>query len=112
MDLIEENKHNKNDETKRNFINKNKRPHHEVYAGSKSKLFELKDRRKEIIHDKCQYVVYIIDNSESMEYYNDGKIFEKDKNNKIIKTNRFIIFESFWIHKLKHIVSKIFCNYF
>lgn len=43
-----------------------------------NKVFSTKKKwnMNEIIQDKCKYAVYIIDNSQSMGYYNDGKIFE------------------------------------
>ena len=47
-----------------------------------------RDKRKEIIHDKSELAVYIIDNSKSMEYYHDGKTFESighSANKRIIK---------------------------
>ena len=37
-----------------------------------------KDESKEELHDKCKFAVYIIDNSGSMEYYSDGKVFSAD----------------------------------
>lgn len=49
-----------------------------VYLGTR-------DRSYELIRDKCEFAVYVIDNSGSMEYYLDGKTFIQDRDGRIVK---------------------------
>ena len=48
-------------------------------------------RRKdvEVISDKCKSACWVLDNSQSMSYYFDGKIFEKKKDG-IVKKKTFL----------------------
>ena len=40
-------------------------------------------KRHEVLQDKCQEAVYVIDNSGSMSYYHDGKSFVKLPDGKV-----------------------------
>eukprot|EP01084_Bolivina_argentea_P035436 65732_1 len=95
MDLIEETKTNPSEnkviQQKSNVIHAPKSTHHTTNTITKSELFKksfsAKDKTAEIINDKCEMVIYIIDNSKSMEYYSDGKIFTRDDYGIITKKN-------------------------
>jgi len=63
-----------------------------------------KRKRKELIKDKCRYAVYIIDNSSSMSYYNDGKVFLTNHNGIIEKTDNISRWDEA-IHKTTLIAS-------
>lgn len=58
-------------------------------SNNANNFFELTSnnskKQNELIVDKCVYSVYIIDNSGSMDHYNDGKIFSTRPDGKIDK---------------------------
>ena len=63
-----------------------------------------KRKRQELIKDKCRYAVYIIDNSSSMSYYNDGKVFMTNRKNKIEKIDNISRWDEA-VHKTTLIAS-------
>jgi hypothetical protein len=48
-------------------------------------LSQNEKRGGEIIRDKCKHAIYVIDNSTSMIWYSDGKIFSSGDNGEICK---------------------------
>eukprot|EP01084_Bolivina_argentea_P245515 411054_1 len=89
MDVIEENKQ-KNDVHLDN-TQRSQPTRHVLHKSNVHKLMpqarttHKRDRSNEVLHDKCESVIYIIDNSGSMENYNDGKIFTTTDDGTIIK---------------------------
>jgi len=49
-------------------------------VNNKTRVFQtpnyMSNKQNEVIKDKCGYAIYVIDNSGSMEYYTDGKVYE------------------------------------
>mmetsp|Transcript_36971 Transcript_36971/g.60833 ORF Transcript_36971/g.60833 Transcript_36971/m.60833 type:complete len:487 (-) Transcript_36971:253-1713(-) len=84
MNLIEEQQKNKraNDEANKATTTTSSSSCHVMDTARPA---TSKNRQKEVLLDKCEYAVYIIDNSQSMEYYHDGKIFECEHNGPIRK---------------------------
>jgi hypothetical protein len=81
LDMIENNGQDSNISSNRqssNTSNSSTNTSHFKFQSSHGK------KRDELIQDKSQYAIYVIDNSESMRTY-DGKIFLEDKTGKITK---------------------------
>lgn len=81
LDMIENNGQNSNiipNHQSSNTLNSSTNSSHFKFNSSHGK------KRDELIGDKSQYSVYVVDNSVSMDKY-DGKIFLEDKTGKITK---------------------------
>ena len=105
MDLIEQNQKT----NKCNANNPDTTPHHTTSSLTTKRCnSSSKDKNNEIISDKCEYAVYIIDNSKSMEYYCDGKIFEfvehSSANKQLIKKSGVLRWHEA-VSKIKKIAS-------
>jgi hypothetical protein len=51
------------------------------------------NRHYEVIRDKCEFAIYVIDNSGSMDYYLDGKTFVMDRDSTVRKTTHLTRWE-------------------
>ena len=57
------------------------------------KILQNSTKSGELIYDKCQYAIYVIDNSGSMDYTLDGKIFTLYANGSIKKVTNVVRWE-------------------
>ena len=51
-------------------------------------ITQYSEKKRETLQDKCQFAFYVIDNSLSMEFVSDGKIYIKTDDNRIEKTSQ------------------------
>lgn len=51
-------------------------------------MLHISTKRGELVRDRCQYGVYVIDNSYSMDNYDDGKLFTENPEGSITATTK------------------------
>ena len=57
---------------------------------------DFQPKRNETLRDKCHYGFYVLDNSLSMEFYNDGTVYRQQEDDTIQEIED--VFEMFEIH--------------